>query len=182
MAETAPDALETPRLRLSPVGETDRPHEFLKLFNSNPDFIEASEQFTGKRSYDLSEAEMYLWVATNQEYSRCLAIRLRETDELVGTTCLLVSHYKEPYPWIGLLLIHGRHHRQGLGTEAAVAIEAALARDGWPEVRLGVMTARPGERQFWERLGYTVFDERRDQDKRPSWIMRKPLAQASGGG
>jgi RimJ/RimL family protein N-acetyltransferase len=154
-----------------------RPEEYLELFNSNPDFIEASEQFTGKRSYDPSDAEMYLWVETNRENSRCLAIRQRDTGELIGTVSLLVPHHREPYPWIGLLLIHGQHHRRGFGTEAATAIEEALAREGWPEIRLGVMQANPGARTFWERLGYAVLDERLDQDKRPSWIMRKPLTQ-----
>jgi RimJ/RimL family protein N-acetyltransferase len=181
MTEAAPDTLGTRRLRLSPVRESDRPEEFLDLFNSNPDFIEASEQFTGKRSYDLSEAEKYLWVETTQENSRCLAIRLRETGELAGTACLLVPHHNEPYPWIGLLLIHGQHQRQGLGTEAAVSIQEALAREGWPEVRLGVLQANPGARRFWERLGYHVFDERPDQDKRPCWIMRKRLTGAAAG-
>jgi RimJ/RimL family protein N-acetyltransferase len=181
MAEAASDTLETCRLRLSPVGETDRPEEFLDLFNSNPNFIEASKQFTGKRSYDLSEAEMYLWVESNRENSRCLGIRRRVTGELVGTACLLVPHEKEPYPWIGLLLIHGQHQNQGLGAEAARAIDAALAWEGWPEVRLGVLQANPGARRFWERLGYQIIDERPDQDKRPCWIMRKRLARAAAG-
>ena len=50
--------LQTRRLILERVGETAQPQEFLPVFNSNPDFIEASEQFSGKRSYDLAEVEM----------------------------------------------------------------------------------------------------------------------------
>jgi RimJ/RimL family protein N-acetyltransferase len=166
----------TERLHISRITEADRPGEFLELFNSNPDFVEATDQFAGKRSYDLSDAEMHLWQTTAMENSHGLALRLRGTGELVGTASLLVPHYREPYPWIGLLLIHGAYQRQGLGTGAARAIETALQREGWPEVRRAVLQACPGERRFWEGLGYVEYGERVDQDKRPCWLLRKPLS------
>ena len=167
--------LQTRRLILEPVGETAQPQEFLPVFNSNPDFIEASEQFSGKRSYDLAEVEMYLWQESVRDNSRCLAIRLRETGALVGTAALVAPHPDGPYPWIGLLLIDGTRQRQGLGTEAATAVEQALAEEGWTEIRLSVMRANPDARRFWERLGYAVYGERPDNDKRPCWLMRKLL-------
>jgi len=167
--------METERLRLGPVGEADRPDEFLRLFNSNPDFLDASTQFTGKRAYDMSDAEMHLYQETNRENSRCLSIRLRETGELVGNACLVVPHPDEPHPWIGLLIVAGDRQRQGLGAEAASAIERELGAEGWSEVRLGVLKANPDARRFWERLGYVVVDERLDNDKRPVWVMRKAL-------
>ncbi len=129
MTDAVLDTIETARLRLSPVGESDQPAEFLEVFNTNEDFIEASEQFTGRRAYELSDAEMYLWQETNRENSRCLAIHLRDTGALVGTVCLLVPHDKEPYPWVGLLLIHGHHQRRGLGTEVVSALEGVLTRE-----------------------------------------------------
>jgi RimJ/RimL family protein N-acetyltransferase len=165
--------LQTRRLILEPVRETAQPQEFLPVFNSNPDFIEASEQFIGKRSYDLAEVEMYLWQESVRENSRCLAIRLRETGALVGTAALVAPHPDGPYPWIGLLLIDATRQGQGLGTEAATAIEQALAEAGWTEIRLSVMQANPDARRFWERLGYAVYEERPDDNTRPCWLMRK---------
>lgn len=76
---------------------------------------------------------------------------------------------------MGLLLIHGQHHHQGFGSEAVVAIEEALAREGWLEFRLGVMRSAPGSRGFWEHLGYFLLEERLVQDKWTCWVMRKPL-------
>jgi hypothetical protein len=40
----------TDRLIVQEVGEAAQPEEFLHIFNSNPVFVEAPEQFTGKRS------------------------------------------------------------------------------------------------------------------------------------
>lgn len=169
--------IQTLRVRVSPVGEAEQPDKFLELFNSNPDFIEASEPFTGRRTYELADAEMYLAQETSRENSRCLAVRLLETDALVGTACLLVPHDREPYPWIGLLLIHHDYQGQGLGAEVAGVLEETLIGEGWSEVRLSVLQANPDARRFWERLGYAVFDERSDQDRRPCWAMRKLLSQ-----
>jgi hypothetical protein len=50
-----------------------------------------------------------------------------------------------------------------------------LATEGWSEVRRSVLPACPGERRFWERLGYAFEKERLDQDKRASWVLRKSL-------
>jgi RimJ/RimL family protein N-acetyltransferase len=167
--------LETSRLSLEQVDETTQPEDFLRVFNSHPDFIEASERFTGKRAYDLSDVKRYLWQETVRENSRCLAIRLLETGELIGTAAWVAPHPDKPHPWIGLLLIDAAQQGQGFGAEAAAAIETQLAKEGWLEVRLSVMQTNVRARQFWERLGYSVYDERPDDNQRPCWLMRKAL-------
>lgn len=164
--------IETERLLIAPVGPGDRPEEFLPVFNSNADYLETAED---KEHYRLEDVEMYLWQETMRENSRCLAIRLKETGELVGTSCLLVPHPREPVPWIGLLLLRRDQQRRGLGAEAAAAIEAALAAEGWGEVHLAVLTSRPEARRFWERQGYVVYDERLSSNQKPCWVMRKEL-------
>jgi RimJ/RimL family protein N-acetyltransferase len=165
----------TDRLILEEVDQTARPEEFLHLFNTNPDFIEASVSFRGQRAYDLADVGKYLQAETSRPNSHCLALRLRATEELVGTAAIVAPHPDEPFPWIGLLLIDGTWQGQGLGGEAASAIERQLAAEGWTEVRLGVMLANPRARRFWERQGYVVYGEKLDQDKRPVWLMRKAL-------
>ncbi len=164
--------IETERLLIAPVGPGDRPEEFLPVFNSNADYLEAAED---KERYQLEDVELYLWQETTRENSRCLAIRLKESGELIGTACLLVPHPREPAPWIGLLLLRRDQQRRGLGAEAAAAIEAALVDEGWEEVHLAVLTSRPEARRFWERQGYAVDDERPNNNKRLCWVMRKEL-------
>ena len=165
--------LTSDRLIVEQVDETARPEEFLQIFNSHLDFIEASEAATGKCAYDLADVEKYLWLETSRENSRCLAQRWRVTNELVGTATFVAPHTNEPFPWIGLLLIDGAWQSQSLGAEAARVIEGQLAQEGWTEIRLGVLRANPRARRFWERQGYTVYDERVDDNQRPIWLMHK---------
>src|SRR5919198_1285595 len=120
---------ETSRLVITTVSVADDPKEFLAVFNSNPDYLERSE---AKYAYDRGDVEMYLYAESSREDGRCLAIRRRQDSVLVGTAALLVPH-PAGCAWIGLLIIRGDEHGQGLGREAALAIEAALAREGWPE-------------------------------------------------
>jgi RimJ/RimL family protein N-acetyltransferase len=164
--------IETERLLIAPIGPDDRPEELLPVFNSNTDYLEAAED---KERYQLDDVELYLWQETMRENSRCLAIRLRETGELVGTACLLVPRPREPVLWIGLLLLRRDQQCRGLGAEAAAAIEAALAAEGWNEVHLAVLTSRPEARRFWELQGYLAYDERRSNNKKLCWVMRKEL-------
>lgn len=168
--------IETARLRLEQIDEaTADPAELLEVFNSVPDFIEASEQFTGKRAYTLNEVEMNVWQEIARENGRLLAIRSRETADLVGIASLAVPHPERPHPWLGLLLINRTRQGQGLGAEALEAIETALREEAWSELQLGVLTACADVRTWYERRGYVVVTERSDQDKRAVWILRKEL-------
>ena len=170
--------LLTDRLVIEQVKDDVLPDEFLETFNSNPDFIENSELFTGKRAYDIADVKMYLQVETRRENSHCLAIRFQDTNKLVGTAALVAPHPNKPFPWIGLLLIDRIWQGRGLGAEAAHAIEDRLAEAGWNEVHLGVMQANPGTRRFWEKQGYAAYEETLDDNKRPVWLMRKSLASS----
>jgi RimJ/RimL family protein N-acetyltransferase len=170
--------LQTDRLLLENVGGRPNPEEFLRVFNTNPDFIEAAYQFTGKikRSYSLPEIERFLVQETIRENSHCLAIRVRETGELVGTAAFVAPHQEVPFPWIGLLIVDGQRQGLGLGTEAALALEEHLLENGWTEIHLTVLQALPKARRFWERLGYVVYAERQDELQRLCWLMRKALS------
>jgi ribosomal protein S18 acetylase RimI-like enzyme len=79
-----------------------------------------------------------------------LAIRLRDGGTLIGTAALLVPHPPAGCPWVGLLIIHRDWQSQGLGREAALAIEEALAEEGWSEVRLSVLKTNADALPFWE--------------------------------
>lgn len=106
---------------------------------------------------------------------RCLVLSDAE-GAVVGTACLLVTHPREPYPWIGLLLIDGRRQGEGLGSVAAEALEAVLADEGWPEVRLAVLDANAPALAFWTRGGYRAYARGTDGDGRPCTLLSKPLS------
>lgn len=165
-----------PQLLLEPLHDLGLAQDLLPVFNSNPDFLAISEPGTGRRSNDLEDIRKLLREELERPDSRCLAIWTRQERRLVGLACLLVPHPREPFPWLGLLIIDGRCQGQGYGAEALRTLEAGIVAEGWPELRLGVLKANPSARRFWEREGFHEYDDTADSDNRPCWLMRKPLA------
>lgn len=168
--------IRTERLSIDPVTE-EGPEDLLPIFNSNPAFLRASDRPAGRSAYDLGDVQRYLYEETTRADSTCLAIRLREGGTLVGTACYVAPYPGAGYPWIGLLILDAAWQGLGLGREAAEGLEAALAGQGWPEVRLSVVKVNPRARSFWERCGYAVIEETDDRDGRSAWILRKALGR-----
>ena len=167
--------LETPRLLLAPPHPVADIAELWAVFNSNPDFLMASE---GTRWYLQSDVQNYVQIETRRKHGRCLVVRLRDDGQIVGTAALQVPH-PSGTPWIGLLIVHGSHQGRGYGREAALALEDALRREGWAEVRLSVLQANPRALKFWRRTGYDVVEEKMDALSRPCWVLGKQLCSAA---
>ena len=167
--------LQTNRLTLEQIGETTEPAELLSIFNSNPDFIEASEPATRKRLYALSDVQQYLWHESMRDNSYCLIIRSKETGQIIGTAALLDPNPNDQLAWIGLLLMDSQHQNQGFGAEAATAIEQYFVSEGRGEARLSVLQSNLKAKRFWEKLGYSVITERPDNNQRLCWLMSKKL-------
>ena len=166
--------LETPHLVLEPVDPHSPPYDLLTVFNSNPDFLEATRG-EAMSAFDLPDVKTFIQSATSRAHDRCLAIRLRETGRLIGAAVIVATHTGQPYPWLGLLILDSAWQGRGLGAEAVQAIESYLVHEGWPEVHLCVLEASPRARQFWERQGYAVYGERRDREGRACWLLCKAL-------
>ena len=139
--------LQTNRLTLEQIGETTEPAELLSIFNSNPDFIEASEPATRKRLYALPDVQQYLWQESVRDNSYCLIIRSKETGQIIGTAALLDPNPNDQLAWIGLLLMDSQHQNQGFGAEAATAIEQYFVSEGRGETRLSVLQSNLSEGQ-----------------------------------
>jgi RimJ/RimL family protein N-acetyltransferase len=151
--------LQTDRLVLQALTQHDEnldPEEFLSVYNTNPDWIDASTQFTGTTAYTLNDVEMALWEETTRENSRCFAIRLQENGEIIGVATLIASHPKGDFAALGLIILRREYQRRGFGSEALAAIENSLASEGWKVIEAAVMKATPVARAFFERYGYAT--------------------------
>ena len=74
-----------------------------------------------------------------------------------------------------LLIIQAEHQGQGIGREAARAIEDSLEREGWREIQLSVLESNERALPFWQHIGYDLIDERADTTGRPCWVLAKRL-------
>ncbi|MFI8997032.1 GNAT family N-acetyltransferase [Streptomyces sp. NPDC053542] len=101
-----------------------------------------------------------------------------EHGRLTGVAVTLTEHPDpiDPYPWIGLLLIHGAYQHAGRGRRLAAQVEARLRAAGHDGVRLAVLDANPQALVFWSTLGYRAIDHRTDHAmNRPCTVLHKAL-------
>jgi RimJ/RimL family protein N-acetyltransferase len=161
---------ETPRLLLTNVPADFDAAELLPVFNSNPGFLASSGY---SPPFTQSDVEMYLMTETQAENSQCLLIRLRDNLQIIGTAAIRVPNPKDGLPWIGLLLVEASRQRQGIGREAALAIEHRLADEAWSCVRLFALQANPDAKAFWESLDYRTTGDAQDSHGRASWLLEK---------
>jgi GNAT superfamily N-acetyltransferase len=164
--------IETARLILSSGAVVDAPH-VLRVFNSNPDFIEACEG-PGQRSLELIQVEKYISVRIARVDSHCLMIRMRENGRIIGLTCLSVPHPRKLYPWLEMLVLVDSYQRCGFGSEAMAAIEQKLSLEGWRTIGLSVLETNARALRFWEGLGYMSCKEH-PEGLPAAWLLQKPL-------
>jgi ribosomal protein S18 acetylase RimI-like enzyme len=85
-----------------------------------------------------------------------------ENDELVAVVDLLRGYPNESTAFIGLLEVHGKHQRRGLGAAAYGLVEQYVAGT-WPEVeklRLAVVdTNADTAAKFWVAMGFRQTGE-----------------------
>ena len=188
----------TPRLELHRASEHTDSAALLEVFNSNPQWIAATNDFAGQTSCGRSDVEMFLWQATMRENGACLEARVAGQEGPVGVVAWITPHPRDRCPWIGCILLHAArgyvgmelevnqkhagclvlhadHQRQGLGSEVLGAVEQLLAAAGWERVRASPPLAQPSAQAFLESLGYTPIEERLDQDRRRCMVMEKSL-------
>ena len=174
--------IETSRLNLifteNPGAEMD-PDSVLRVFNSNPDFIDDSEGRTGKFAYTLDEVKAWaMFQQPLRAHQRYFAIRPIGSVELIGMGDMLTPHPRGNYAALGLLIMHRDWQGQGLGREAAEALEAMLAAEQWRELELVVLQVRPRSRSFWENCGYRYIGDSTNETNQSCWVFRKALSRS----
>ncbi|MBC9728893.1 GNAT family N-acetyltransferase [Streptomyces sp. TRM68367] len=106
----------------------------------------------------------------------------RGEARLVGIAITLARHPdpRDPDPWIGLLMVDARRHRQGHGRRLARLVEDRFRAAGRSAVRLAVLDTNPKGLAFWTALGYETIDHREDRQLgRPCAVLRKELRTAA---
>jgi RimJ/RimL family protein N-acetyltransferase len=127
----------TQHLTISRVERDLQPKEVQAIFNSNPDFVRDWEGSEDRSAHTIEEVSWWpLLTGQARENQRFLALKLRESGQLIGIADLLAPHPRGDYAALGLLILHRAWQGKGLGREAAGAIENVLSSEGWREVEV----------------------------------------------
>lgn len=85
---------------------------------------------------------------------RVILLASRRGGRAVGVVDLWLDQPEPGTAHVGLLLVAEPLQGQGLGAEAAGALERSLAAAGYGLLRLSVGDENPAAHAFWERVGF----------------------------
>jgi GNAT superfamily N-acetyltransferase len=172
----APTA-RTPRPRgRRPAGRAARRAD--RPVRLEPQFHRISGDFPDPYGISAEQVASDLNAELTHPASELLLAREIRTGALAGLAVTLAEHPDpiDPYPWIGLLMVHGKLHRGGYGKELAARVEERLRTAGHVGARLAVLEDNPGALLFWTALGYRAIYRREDRRQgRPCLVLHKVL-------
>jgi RimJ/RimL family protein N-acetyltransferase len=168
-------SLESPHLLLRDAGPEDLP-VLLEVYLSNPAFVRLNEGSRGEPGYyDLEMFQRDWQVQRMMPGSHILCICDKVDGAIIGQASFLEENPEDGLPWLGLLMLHAKRQRQGLGTEAFACLAAHFrATYGWERLRLGVRRGNPAALAFWQRLGFRVVGEA-SGGGRDAYILERTL-------
>ncbi|WP_435243802.1 GNAT family N-acetyltransferase [Streptomyces cucumeris] len=148
--------------------------EVADLYASNPGYCRTAGEYDPEH---LPTERLEADLREEAEGEGCEVLLARERHgRLVGLVCLLDRHPTDGFPWIGLLMVHGDLHRQGMGRRLTAVVEERLRERRHRGVRLAVLENNPSATAFWSSLGWREIDRRADnQHGRPCVVMHKQL-------
>lgn len=152
--------------------------ELTELYASNAAFHRSSGDFPDPDRITSAQVASALNAELAHPAAEVLLARDGADGALAGIAVTLAEHPDplDPYPWIGLLMVHGGRQGAGLGRELAGRVEERLRAAGRDGVRLAVLDSNPGGLAFWTALGYRVVDHREDRQMgRPCAVLHKDL-------
>ncbi|KQS07375.1 hypothetical protein ASG04_14655 [Curtobacterium sp. Leaf183] len=117
-----------------------------------------------------------------------LGIGLWDGPELVAFADVLIGYPDPATAYIGLLVVHGRRHGQGLGRSMHDAVLARVRGvSGVERIRLGIVATNAAVAEpFWRALGYrpngVVQPHRYDRFESTVALWERPVGSGSGSG
>lgn len=140
-------------MQLREVGSGDLP-DLNRVFASNPDFLQLREEMA---PYDLESVTRY-WEAASLDPGRhILLLVLKSTGSAIGLLDFVDRSPADGKPWIGLVMIHRDHQRQGFGTEAVRSAVDFVGSQGHRGVRMAVLEANETGFAFARHLGFEAY-------------------------
>jgi len=86
---------------------------------------------------------------------------------------LIVGYPRERTLFIGLFMVDGSLHRQGIGRTIMTAMPKAADSAGLDAIRLGCLKGNDGAHAFWEAMGFQNLREGTLDGQNSVWIMER---------
>jgi RimJ/RimL family protein N-acetyltransferase len=143
----------TERLDVRGVAEADI-DGLLAVYLSNPQVIAITEGSAGEAGhYDRGMLERDLWMSELDGARHTAGLFLRDGGTCVGVIDWLDRNPDDGTPWIGLVMVHGDHQRQGHGREAVLGLLDLGRTQGWTRVRAAAIADDAATRGLYEAVG-----------------------------
>ncbi|RDB34898.1 GNAT family N-acetyltransferase [Exiguobacterium sp. RIT594] len=130
-------------LRFVPVTKKDFP-TIQSIYAENPHYVQLEGRLLPLSEHEL-EAEFL-----NPDTISLLCL---DGEDILALIDYLPEHPTDHSTWIGLFLIPGRLHRQGIGSMIYRIFHEHHLQD-CPVIRLAVLPANISGHRFWEHLGF----------------------------
>jgi RimJ/RimL family protein N-acetyltransferase len=127
----------------------------LEVFHGNPRYLDWTEG--GEYSLDTLRED---WQSARDSQGReMLAIRDRNTNEVVGVLEYLEVNQQDGHPWIGLLMVSAERQREGLAAEALEAVCDRITLNWASPIRLAVIDENKAGLALAVALGFEPYGE-----------------------
>ncbi len=117
----------------------------LEMINSNPDYNRLENGHPCRTEDEIKDEFL------NIESDSFL---IKNNGIYIGVIDFLHKNPNDGFPWIGLLMIHGKFRSKGYGARIYHSLEEKLKALKYDAVRLGVLQENMKAKEFWARQGF----------------------------
>lgn len=127
-----------------------------RVFASNSDFLRLREEMA---AYDLESVTRYWEIAALDPGRHILLIVHKDTGIAIGLLDFIEQSPTDGRPWIGLVMIHVDHQRQGFGTDAVLAVTDHVRSGEHGGVHMAVIERNEKGLTFARHIGFEAYGQ-----------------------
>ncbi|WP_416148995.1 GNAT family N-acetyltransferase [Salipaludibacillus sp. HK11] len=143
------------------------------LFNSDSTFNQivfgknelSKDDLIQDNAENLQLGAQYFYIVSEKKYA--------------GLVHFLPVNPHDGHAWIGLLIIHKKMQKSGIGNETITLLEDIIAKEDIKKIRLSVQQKNEGGAEFWQKKGYVKVNSSIDKFNNDIDIYEKELTSPS---
>jgi GNAT superfamily N-acetyltransferase len=129
----------------------------LEVMNSNPTYNILSENKPFLIDLDI--------IAEHEEKIKKERFIITDSLKTVAIIDFTMCNPRDQNPWLGLLIVHYNHQKQGFASQIYIQYEQLMKERHASSIHLGCLKANDVGLQFWNKHGYIIYEERNFRGK-----------------